>query len=156
MEPILGTKKAKQICIIVKDVEQAKEKWAEFLGLPTPPTTNAGPYEITQAEYRGKPEKIANCKMAAFDLSEEMQLEVLEPVGGVPSEWQNFLDENGEGIHHFAFGVKDTEERLKDAAKAGFGCTQKGKYNNGSGMYAYLETRPELKATMETLETFEN
>ena len=154
MGAILGSKKAKQICIIVKNVEESKVKWAEFLGLDVPATSNAGPYEITQAEYMGKPEKVAGCKMAAFDLSDEMQFEVLEPVGGVPSEWQDFLDEEGEGIHHFAFGVKNTEDRLKDAEKAGYKCTQKGKYNDGSGMYAYLDTRPELKATIETLETF--
>ena len=155
MEPVLGTKKARQICIIVKDVEEAKVKWAEFLGLPVPPTANAGPYEITQAEYMGSPEKVASCKMAAFSLSDEMEFEVLEPVGGVPSEWQNFLNEKGEGIHHFAFGVTNTEEKLEAAKQAGYGCTQKGKYNDASGMYAYLDTRSELKATIETLETFE-
>lgn len=155
MEPVLGTKKAMQICVIVKDVEESKTKWAEFLGLPVPPTSNGGSFETTQAEFMGKPEPVANCKMAGFDLSDDMQFEVLEPVGGVPSEWQNFLDKNGEGIHHFAFGVKDTEEKLKAAENAGYKYTQKGKYNDASGMYAYLDTRAELKATIETLETFE-
>jgi len=124
------------------------------LGLEAPETAQAGPYEITQAEFMGKPEKVASCKMASFDLSDEMQFEVLQPIGGVPSEWQNFLDEKGEGIHHFAFPVKDTEAKLKSAKEAGYECTQKGKYGDGSGMYAYLDTRPELKATIETLETF--
>ena len=154
MEPVLGTKKVMQICIIVKDVEESKKKWAEFLGAPVPDTSNAGPYEVTQAEFEGKPEKAANCNMAAFRLSDEIEFEVLQPTGGVPSEWQNFLDQNGEGIHHFAHAVKDTEAKLKNAAAQGYGCTQKGKYGDGSGMYAYLDSRPQLKATIETLETF--
>lgn len=154
MSAVLGTKKCKQICVIVKDVEKAKIKWAEFFGMPVPPTTNGGPYFITQAVYKGAPEPVANCLMGAFTLSEEMQFETLQPVGGVPSEWQNFLDEHGEGLHHFAFGVKDTEEVLSSAKAAGFACTQKGNYNDGHGMYAYLDTHPALKATVETLETF--
>ncbi len=155
MGALLGSKKCIQICVVVKDVEEKKKKWAEFLGMPVSPTTNGGPYYITQAEYKGKPEPVANCEMGFYQLTEDISIECLQPVGGVPSEWQDFLDQHGEGLHHFAFATKHTNELLKKVEKeTGIGCTQKGNYSDGHGMYAYLDSRPELKATIELLESF--
>jgi methylmalonyl-CoA/ethylmalonyl-CoA epimerase len=154
MSGVLGTRKCMQICIIVKDAEEKKKKWAEFLGMPVPPLQNGGPYYITGCVYDGKPEAIANCEMGFFQLTDDISIECLQPRGGVSSEWQNFLNDNGEGLHHFAFNVKHTEAKLKAAEEFGIGWTQKGKYSDGSGMYAYLDSRPALKATIELLETF--
>lgn len=156
MDNIFGTKKCIQLCVAVKDVEKSKRKWAEFLGLPVPPTTNAGPYEITGCEYMGKPEKAANSLMGAFQLNEDLMFEVLQPTGGVPSEWQNFLDRYGEGIHHLAFGVKNTPDVLEKAEREfGYTCTQQGDFADGTGHYAYLDTRGDLNATFELLEAYE-
>lgn len=154
MAAVLGNKKCIQICVVVKDVEEKKKKWAEFLGMPVSPTTNGGPFYKTECEYKGKPEPVANCEMGFYQLTDDVSIECLQPVGDAHSDWRDFLDEHGEGIHHFAFGVKHTEEKLKAAQEFGIGYTQKGKYCDGSGMYAYLDSRPELHATIETLETF--
>jgi catechol 2,3-dioxygenase-like lactoylglutathione lyase family enzyme len=155
MGAILGSKKVTQICLVVEDVEKTKAKWADFLGLPVPATSDDGPFEISQMEYKGKPEKDATCVMAGFMLGDELQLDLVEPVGEGQSSWRNLLKDKGEGFHHIAFNVKDTEEKLKKAKAAGYECTQKARYKDGSGMYTYLDTRPELKLTMETLESFE-
>lgn len=155
MGAVLGSKKCMQICIVVKDVEEKKKKWAEFLGMPVSPTSNGGPYYKTQCVFNGKPEPIANCEMGFYQLTEDISIECLQPVGGVPSDWQNFLDEKGEGLHHFAFKTKHTDELLGKVKKeTGIGWTQKGNYSDGSGMYAYLDSRSELKATIELLETY--
>lgn len=156
MDNIFGTDRCIQVCIAVKDVEEKKRKWAEFLGLEVPPTTNAGPYEITGCEYEGRPEPQANCLMGAFQLSDGFMLEVLQPIGGVASEWQNFLEEYGEGLHHMAFGVKSIPDALQKAeGQFGWRCTQQGKFSDGMGAYAYLATRPALNATIELLEVYE-
>ena len=123
MGAVLGTKKCIQICIVVKDVEEKKKKWAEFLGMPVSPTGNGGPYYKTKCVYKGEPAPVANCEMGFYQLTDDISVECLQPVGDAPSDWQDFLD-------------------------------QKGNYADGSGMYAYLDSRDELKATIETLETF--
>lgn len=155
MSGVLGTKKCTQICIVCKDVEEKKKKWAEFLGMPVSPTTNGGPYYKTQCEFMGKPEPIANCEMGFYQLTDDISIECLQPVGGVPSDWQNHLDNKGEGLHHFAFAVKDSNGKLKAIEeKHGIGYTQKGNYNDASGMYSYLDSKDKLKATIELLESF--
>ena len=154
MGAVLGTKKCIQICIVVKDVEEKKKKWAEFLGMPVSPTGNGGPYYKTKCVYKGEPAPVANCEMGFYQLTDDISVECLQPVGDAPSDWQDFIDQKGEGIHHFAFGVKHTDEKLKACEDFGIGWTQKGNYADGSGMYAYLDSRDELKATIETLETF--
>ena len=156
MDNIFGTNRCIQVCVAVQDVEEKKRKWAQFLGMEVPPTTNAGPYAITGCEYKGKAEQRANCLMGAFQLNETLMLEVLQPTGGVPSEWQDFVDEYGKGLHHLAFGVKSIPEVLQKAgAQFGWACTQQGKFNDGMGAYAYLDTRAGLNATVELLEVYE-
>ena len=69
-------------------------------------------------------------------------------------QWQDFLDEHGEGIHHIAFPVKNTDEKIKAAEKFGAVCVQRGKYGGGNGEYAYLDFTKDLKCLMETLESY--
>ena len=73
-----------------------------------------------------------------------------------PLRHQDFVDEYGEGLHHIAFGVKSIPEALQKAgAQFGWACTQQGKFNDGMGAYAYLDTRAGLNATVELLEVYE-
>lgn len=151
-EPILANRLA-QVGFIVRDVEATKIKFAEFFGVPVPPTCDGGKYEVAQTEVDGKPAPDANCLMAFFDL-ENIQLELIQP-NGVKSTWQDFLDAHGEGIHHIAFPVKNTGEKVK-AMEEKFGavCVQRGKYGGGNGEYAYLDVQKDLKCLLETLESY--
>jgi methylmalonyl-CoA/ethylmalonyl-CoA epimerase len=47
----------------------------------------------------------------AFFHFDNISLELLEPVGG-PSTWKEFLDSNGEGVHHIAFEIRDMDDRI--------------------------------------------
>ena len=95
--PVLANRLA-QVGFIVRDVEATKIKFAEFFGVPVPPTCD--------------------------------------------------------GIHHIAFPVKNTDEKIKAAEKFGAVCVQRGKYGGGNGEYAYLDFTKDLKCLMETLESY--
>jgi len=153
MKPLMGTNAICQVGIIVKNIEKTKQKWAAFFGVPVPPTVQAGDYEITQTKYKGKKAPKARCQMAFFDAGPNMQLELIQP-NGEKSTWQDFLDKHGEGIHHIAFKVNGTEKIIKASEEAGFKCVQQGKYGDGGGEYAYLDTVKDLKCIVETLESY--
>jgi methylmalonyl-CoA epimerase len=153
MAGLLKTNVIAQVGFIVKDIEKTKNKWAGFLGVPVPPTIQAGDYEITQTKYKGKGAPKAKCQMAFFDAGPNMQLELIQP-NGEKSTWQDFLDKHGEGIHHIAFKVNGTKKILEACEKEGIKCVQQGKYGDGGGEYAYLDTVKDLKCVIETLESY--
>lgn len=153
MAGILNTSLLAQVGFIVRDVEASKKKFAEFLGLPVPPTVDGGKYEVTGTTVCGEPAPDANCFMAFFDIGPGLQLELIQP-NGVKSTWQDFLDEKGEGVHHLAFKVANTDEKIKACEDFGMKCVQRGKYGDGSGEYAYFDALGDLKCFIETLESY--
>ena len=150
---IFGTNNIMQVAVVVKDIEVTKRKYAEFLGVEPPPTRGTGDYAVTQTTYKGQPAPKVACKMAFFDIGPGLQLELIEP-NGEKSAWQDYLDEHGEGVHHLAFGVKNTDEKIAVAEKFGFPLIQRGTYGDGSGEYAYFESYKDLKLLVETLESY--
>ena len=154
MAGILGTNILTQVGFIVRDLEASKKKFAEFLGCPLPPTCDGGKYEVTGTTVNGQPAPDANCLMAFFDVGEHIQIELIQP-NGVKSTWQDFLDQHGEGIHHLAFVVKNTDEKIAVMENfAGAKVLQRGKYGNGAGEYTYLDATDQLKCIVELLENY--
>lgn len=153
MAGILGTLSLRQVGFVVRDIEVSKQKFAEFLGVPVPPTQDVGDYAVTGTTVNGQPAPDASCKLAFFDLANDVQIELIEP-NGVKSTWQDHLDQHGEGMHHLAFGVKGTDEVVLTMAAAGFPCVQRGKYGDASGEYAYFDAADSLKCVIETLESY--
>lgn len=152
MSGVLGTNIVTQVGLIVKDVEEAKKKWAEFLGVEVPKTQPIGDYAVTGTEFNGEAAPNAYCWMAFFDVGPGMQLELIQP-NEAPSTWRNFLDEKGEGIHHIAFQVNDSKIAVANAEGAGLKLIQRGVYGDGSGEYNYFDA-PDLKCVIETLESY--
>jgi len=153
MEGLLKTNVVTQVGFIVEDIEKTKKKWAEFFGVPVPPTVDAGDYKVTQTEYKGKAAPKTKCQMAFFDAGPNMQIELIQP-NGKKSTWQDFLDKHGEGIHHIAFQVKGMKKVLEVCKENGLKCVQQGKYGDASGEYAYLDGTKNLKCIIELLENY--
>ena len=151
--PVLGNYMVTQIAIIVRDIETTKKKFAAFFGVEPPEHSLAGDYSITQTTYMGEPASKAGCKLAFFKAGPNVQLELIEP-NGEQSTWQDFLDKNGEGIHHIAFSVSNMDEKVAACEKIGMVCSQRGKYGDGSGEYAYLDATADLKCFIELLESY--
>jgi len=153
MAGIINTNVIIQVGLIVKNVEKTKKKWAEFFGVPVPPTVGAGDYKITKTQYKGKPAPKATCQMAFFEAGPNMQMELIQP-NKEKSTWRDFLDKHGEGIHHIAFKVEGTDKVLAVCEGAGLKCIQRGKYGDASGEYAYLDSKKDLKCIIEFLESY--
>ncbi|WP_119071393.1 VOC family protein [Aggregatilinea lenta] len=140
-----------QICVIVDDVEKYMKKYSEVFGLPMPTEYHitAG-HDETEAKYYGEPTE-AKAKITSFYFG-KVQFELLEPLGG-PSVWQDFLDQNGPGVHHIAFKVNGSNEVAASFEASGFPVSQQGLFTGlPRGMYTYLNTDNALGTTVELLE----
>lgn len=146
----LGTSKAIQVAFLCNDIEATAKAWADFLGQPVPTPVLTGVLEDTNATYNGEPNG-ARAYLAFLDLGDGLQLELIQP-DDQPSVWRDALNENGEGFHHLAFGVKDTAAKSKAAAEEGYKTVATGDYEGGC--YTYLDARGPLKCYIETLENF--
>ena len=151
MGSVIETNVVCQIGLVVNDVEKTGQAFADFFGIERPEVADSGPDEIVKAEVYGE-RSTASCKMMFFD-TPTVQIELIEP-DEQPSAWRDILNEKGEGLHHIAFQVKDAEGKIKTLGEKGFPLMQKGNYGNGSGMYAYIVARKDLKLIFELLESF--
>ena len=152
MAGTVGTNLVAQVGFVVKDIEETKKKWAVFLGMDVPPTISAGEYEVTKTTFEGKPAPEAASLLAFFDVGPSLQLELIQP-NEAPSTWRNYLNEHGEGMHHLAFKVADSNAAIASAEANGLKLVQHGLYGDASGEYNYLEA-PELKCIIELLESY--
>ena len=148
MSNVLGTNKVAQICIVVHDLEKTAKAYSDFFGLPYSLFISE-PYEIAQTVYNGQPTP-TRLKMAIFEFG-NLTLELAQP-DNHPSAWREDLDKNGEGFHHLAFFVKDTDNVLKNLESMGMKTRHQGSY--GHGRYAYVDSKDQLKITIETLEDY--
>ena len=153
MKSILEGRRFSQVGYIVADIETARQKYAALLGCEVPSVCTGGDYEVTGTIYKGKPAPEAQCKMAFFDLVPGVQIELIEP-NEAPSVWRDFLNTNGEGIHHIAFNVTGMEDVIKACEAEGMTLVQYGKYGDASGHYAYMDGNKDYKCLIELLESF--
>jgi catechol 2,3-dioxygenase-like lactoylglutathione lyase family enzyme len=146
----LGTNIVCQVGLIVRDIERSAEAYSQVFGLPKPDVIITDPMDIARTVYRGEPTS-ARAKLAFFHMG-QVSLELIEPVGG-PSTWQEFLDEHGEGVHHIAFTINDTDRVVAYLEGKGIDLVQQGHYTGG--MYSYMDSAPALGVMLELLENFD-
>jgi methylmalonyl-CoA/ethylmalonyl-CoA epimerase len=145
----IGTNLVCQIGLVVKDIEKSAAAYCDILGLPKPNVIITGEREEAQTVFRGQPTE-ARAKLAFFDMG-QVQIELIEPDGN-PSTWQEVLDEKGEGVHHIAFIIKDSDKVVAYLESKGGELVQQGQYTGG--MYSYVDTTPQLHVVLELLENF--
>lgn len=149
---VLDPKNFSQVGFIVKDIDAARESFAKLFGCEVPPANPCGKPE-SNTVYRGEPAPKAQSKLAFFDLKPGVQLELIEPNEEM-STWREYLNEHGEGIHHIAFNVENTEEAIKECEALGMKVVQRGLYDDQSGQYTYLDGGSIFKCVIELLESF--
>jgi methylmalonyl-CoA/ethylmalonyl-CoA epimerase len=145
----LGTNVVCQVGLIVRNVEKSAEAYSRVFGLPKPDVIITDTVDVARTTYRGEPTS-ARARLAFFDMG-QVSLELIEPVGS-PSTWREFLDEHGEGVHHIAFRIKDTDEVVAYLQGRGIEMVQQGHYTGG--MYTYVDSAPALGVMLELLEDF--
>jgi len=144
---MIGTNVVAQIGIIVRDIEASAREFAEFFGVPVPVPVATDAVEKARTVYRGAPTK-ARARLAFMRFG-SLDIELIQP-DAEPSTWREFLDTNGEGIHHIAFVIEGMGGKTAALERSGFPLLQKGEYTGGR--YAYMDTSRRLKCILELLE----
>lgn len=156
MNRILDPKRISQIGLVVNDIETVKREFARLFNCEVPVTQSSGDYEKTQTTVEGVPSPEAGSLLAFFDLAPGIQLELIQP-NDQPSAWRKGLNEKGEGIHHIAFNVDNTEETVRQLEKQfGGKVEQEGNYHNEKGHYTYVNLQDQLKFRVELLENYDD
>lgn len=156
LKAILNNARFAQVGFVVHDIEATMQQFALLFGCEVPSADICGEYEVMQTQVFGKPAPKANCRLAFFDLTPGVQLELIEP-NQEPSVWRDSLNEFGEGIHHIAFNIETgTSETVIEQLVNEFDAVveQRGIYGDGSGQYIYLSLHKKLKCRIELLESF--
>ena len=146
---ILGSEVIVQIGIVVKDIEKSAKEFSEIFNVPIPEIIITDEYDKAHTEYKGKPTN-AQAKLAFFNFK-NIDIELIEPDNN-PSTWREFLDAEGEGVHHIAIFVKGMEEKIEILKKSGMNVIQRGDFKGGR--YAYIDSTSKLKIILELLERF--
>jgi len=143
----LSTNSICQVAIVVRDIERSAQAWAKLLGVAMPNISITDTADKSHAMYRGAPTS-ARAKLAFFSMG-QVRLELIEPVGE-PSTWKEFLDKRGEGVHHIAFQVTDTEQEAQTLKAHGMALAQTGDFTGGR--YAYVDGEAQIGVTLELLQ----
>lgn len=149
---MIPEKRMLHIGIVVRDIEKSRARWMKFLGLEkTPDVVIAAGDAKNPTQYRGHP-STAQAKLVFMTL-DNLQVELIEPMGDTPSHWREFLERKGEGVHHIAFEVKGMGEAyLENYAKEGFATAQHGGW--ATGEYGYIDSAEALGVTVELIERY--
>ena len=121
-----------QVALIVKDAEKVSKNIADIFGFVESPYEIIGEYELANTMYKGQPTP-AKAKATFYHMG-NLDMEIIEPIGG-PSTWNDFLEENGEGIHHVAWYVKGIDEVRALLEGKGMEMIQQGNWDGGQYMY---------------------
>lgn len=141
MEKLL--KEADQVGIVVRDLDAFLRAMEDIFGFDDFERIDYPPEEIEpETLLHGEPVEF-KLKMAFRNFG-GFQVEVVEPVEG-PSVFQEFLDDNGPGIHHIRF----TDEKLEEISEhlSGFGIKElaSGKGAHGTSKWTYFDTAEALQ-----------
>jgi catechol 2,3-dioxygenase-like lactoylglutathione lyase family enzyme len=147
MNQPFGNRVIAQIAIVVHDIEAAVERYSRIFGVEKPPVIITDAYEQARTSYHGKPTE-ARAKLAFFKMG-QVEIELIEPIDR-PSVWGDVLDQRGEGVHHLAFWVEDTDGALRHLGEHGIQPTQQGQFTGG--MYTYVDSQPQLGVMLELLQ----
>lgn len=147
--PVIQNMRMAQVGVIVEDIEKSAEFYASMLGIDKPGIIVAAGHESRPTMYRGKPSN-ATAKLAFIEL-ENIQFELIEP-DGTPSIWQEFADNDGQGIQHIAFWVDDIDEAEQRFISAGMEVLQSGGWDGGA--YSYIDATEQMGTIIELLHNY--
>jgi len=128
-ESKLSPQQVSQIGVVVKNVDEAV-KYFSKLGF--------GPFRIITktrngAMVHGKP--MDYVLRIAFGMFGGLELELIQVLKGRTIQ-KEFLDQNGEGLHHIGFAVKDVDAEVARWGEAGFPVLQRSREPD----FAYIDT----------------
>jgi len=135
-----------QIAFVVRDINEAKARFARLFGLPEPGIMTTAPGFQCAQTFEGEPSD-AQAYLAFFDL-ENVQLELIQPLGGA-SSWQAFLDAHGEGVHHLGFWTEDLPASREGLAAEKMPEMHYGQFDGGE--FSYADSASQMGCLIELL-----
>ena len=129
-----------QIGVVVRDVDECVRNYEKIFGKES--------FSVIEGEepaVLGDGREITIKGRLAFAQLGAVQLELIQIIEG-PSIHVDFLETNGEGIHHVGMYVPDFDERVEGFKKMGIQVLQQGK---GMRRYAYMDTKPVMLELIE-------
>ena len=120
---MIGIEKIDHICIAVRDLEKAMERWGRFLGKEKP-----------DLEYRHDPEAIKVARYNIAGVGYELIASTREG-----SDVDRFIKKRGEGVMLVAFKVPDTGKGIRTLREKGFEMIDEKPRTWEKSKYAFLK-----------------
>ena len=139
-----------QIAFVVRDLEQALERYSAALGAAPWRCWTFGAEDHDYTEYRGRQTSFSTRLALNHSFP---QLELIQPLMG-PSAHQDWLERRGEGPHHVGIVVDSVLETIAQMARAGYPVVQSGAGigPQRDGAWAYFDTTDALGLMLEAVE----
>ncbi len=147
----LGLPRVYQLGLVVRDIESAVKFYAEFMGISPWYRGN-----VAEQETRYNGETVALEADMVFGYSGRLMIELIEVKNDAPNIYSDFLNANGEGLHHLGIEVRDFERKLARAREMGIPVLQEGTLKSKGGALskmAYLDTTAFCGYPIELMET---
>ncbi len=133
----LQSLKCDHIGIVVRDVDKAVKLY-ESLGIG--PFGEARERIRSEAEMWGKPVDVESFEVRSRNARMGgVGIQLMQPSKG-KSFWKDFLESNGESVHHLAFPVDDVEKETAELEEKGFEVIYRVRFANG-GIATFVDTR---------------
>ena len=136
-----------QVGIVTRDMDRTVREFEKLYGLK-PRCIVTPRYENTR--IRGEQAEIP-IKIALYRGDDQVDFEVIEPMRGktIYDEW---IVEKGEGLHHMAFEVEDTEAWIEYYKSKGISVLSRGERPGLT--FTYLDTTAHGGVIIELVERF--
>ncbi len=138
-----------QIAVVCSDLETTMAQYTKLLGWGPWNVYRHEPPRLHHTELRGQPTEFT--MLGAETHVGDIGFELLQPLEG-PSIYKEWLDQNGEGLHHVAVMLHDFEESTElrqKFAEVGASVLMGGRIGETIEFY-YLDTEPALKIILES------
>ncbi|MER6081324.1 VOC family protein [Streptomyces sp. NPDC001833] len=136
----------RQLGYMVRDIEKAMDHWVNVMGVgPFFHIPRLVPDNFT---HRGVSHQAPFA--AAVANSGPLQIELVQPLDDTPSMWNEFLEDQGEGLQHVAYWTDDYDTVLAQALDSGLQVGHQGSL--GGGRFVYFDTPSHAGTVIELSE----
>jgi len=136
--------KVLQIALVVRDLQKSMREYWEVFGIGPWRIVTFQPPALTNPRVRGKLEPYT-MKLGITQIG-DIQWELIQPLTG-NSIYKEFLDKNGEGLHHVAVDVGNYDQAVDLMKKQDIEILMSGHMLGDS--FAYMDTEQVLGTIIE-------
>lgn len=138
-----------QISVVVGDLHAAMQRYVEVAGIGPWAVYEFGPPAVTNIRLHGKPASFN--ALIAIAWTGESMWELIQPVDGA-SIYQEFLDQNPDGMHHVLVRHAGHDMDAAIAQFAKHGCEVSMSFERGGTRFAYIDAMRDLKMVLEVFQ----